>query len=234
MGQKEKKMVFLDRNSDKKIYQVLTNIVGLSSSNSRFICKKFGFQNECTLKNLDSLDFEQLRNYLLNNFFLEKLLREQISKNVKKKIDLGIYQGKRHNLGYPVRGQRTLSNGKTQKRLSKFRFYYASELFTHTFFKNQRKSKNSKKLAKLKKQKEEKLKKQEQQKVYREKIMFNNSIRKNIQNKEKKKEDHVSYLQKLDKIKSERKKQVQHKFIKAHKEAQKTHPYFLNIQKAKE
>merc|ERR1739849_47592 len=82
---KKKKMVFLDRNSNKKIYQVLTHIVGLSSSNSLFICKKFGFQKECTLKNLDSLDFEQLKNYLLNNFFLEKLLREQISKNVKKK-----------------------------------------------------------------------------------------------------------------------------------------------------
>merc|ERR1712230_229638 len=78
-------------NFKKKIYQVLTNIVGLSSSNSRLICKKFGFQKECTLKNLDSLDFEQLRNYLINNFFLEKLLREQISKNVKKKIDLGTY-----------------------------------------------------------------------------------------------------------------------------------------------
>merc|ERR1712124_189650 len=147
---REKKMVFLDRNSNKKIYQVLTNIVGLNSSNSRHICKKFGFQKECTLKNLD---FEQLRNYLMNNFFLEKLLRDQISKNVKKKIDLGIYQGKRHNLGYPVRGQRTLSNGKTQKKLNKFRFYYAPELFTHTFFKNQRKSKNSKKLARLKKTK---------------------------------------------------------------------------------
>jgi len=36
----------------------------------------------------------------------------------KKKIDLGIYQGKRHNLGYPVRGQRTLSNGKTQKKIT--------------------------------------------------------------------------------------------------------------------
>merc|ERR1712072_1269844 len=150
MGQKEKKMVFLDRNSDKKIYQVLTNIVGLSSSNSRFICKKFGFQNECTLKNLDSLDFEQLRNYLLNNFFLEKLLREQISKNVKKKIDLGIYQGKRHNLGYPVRGQRTLSNGKTQRNLHRFRFYYDSDLFSHVYFKKQRQSSNSKKLARIK------------------------------------------------------------------------------------
>merc|ERR1712037_925578 len=153
----------------------------------------------------------------------EKLLREQISKNIKKKIDLGIYQGKRHNLGYPVRGQRTLSNGKTQKKLNKFRFYYASELFTHTFFKNQRKSKNSKKLARLKKQKEDK------QKVYRNQMMVNNSIRKNIKNKEKEKEDKVAYLKKLEKIKAERKNQLHNKFIKAHKEAQKTHPYFLNI-----
>merc|ERR1739848_746056 len=82
---KEKKMVFLDRNSNKKIYQVLTHIVGLSSSNSHFICKKFGFQKECTLKNLDSLDFEQLKNYLLNNFFLEKLLGRKKKKKKKKK-----------------------------------------------------------------------------------------------------------------------------------------------------
>merc|ERR1739848_234150 len=95
---KEKKMVFLDRNSNKKIYQVLTHIVGLSSSNSLFICKKFGFQKECTLKNLDSLDFEQLKNYLLNNFFLEKLLGRKKKKKKKK------------------------------KKKSKFRFYYASEL----------------------------------------------------------------------------------------------------------
>merc|ERR1712025_787896 len=101
----------------------------------------------------------------------------------------------------------TLSNGKTQKKLNKFRFYYASELFTHTFFKNQRKSKNSKKLARLKKQKEDKQKKQEQQKVYRNQIMVNNSIRKNIKNKEKEKEDKAVYLKKLEKIKAERKNQ---------------------------
>jgi small subunit ribosomal protein S13 len=226
-------MVFLDKNSEKKIYRVLTTIVGLSSYNSRYICKKFGFQKECTFKDLDNSDFEQLRNYLTNNFFLEKLLKEQISKHVQKKIDLGIYQGKRHNLGYPVRGQRTLSNGKTQKKLHKFRFHYASELFTHAFFKNQRKSKNSKKLAKIKKQKEEKVKKQEQQKAYRNQMVFNNSIKQRLKNKEKEKEDNVAYLKKLEKIKAERQKQVQNKFIKAHKEAQKTHPYFINIMKAK-
>merc|ERR1739845_255487 len=210
----------------------LINTIGLNKSTSQFICKKFGFQKKSSLRHLDNLELEQLNFFLSTNFRLNDSLTDQTKNNIKTKIDLSTHGGKRHNLGYPVRGQRTLSNGKTQKRLSKFRFYYASELLTHTFFKNQRKSKNSKKLAKLKKQKEEKLKKQEQQKVFREKIVFNNSIRKNIQNKEKKREDHASYLQKLDKIKSERQKQVQHKFIKAHKEAQKNHPYFLNIQKA--
>jgi len=143
-------MVFLEKNSEKKIHQVLTNVIGLSNSNSNIICKKFGFQKTCIIGNIDSSDLEQLKNYLTNNFLLDKLLIEKNTKNVKSKIDLGIYTGKRHNLGYPVRGQRTLSNGKTQRNLHKFRFYYNSELFNHGFFKNQRKSFKNKKISKLK------------------------------------------------------------------------------------
>jgi len=146
-------MVFLDKNSNQKIYQALINIVGIDSFNSNLICKKFGFQPSCTLKTLESYDLEQLKVYLTNNYSLDNLLVERVNKNVKKKMDLGIYQGKRHNLGYPVRGQRTLSNGKTQKRLYKFRYYYDSGLFQHTFFKNQRKSKKKKKIDKIKEKK---------------------------------------------------------------------------------
>merc|ERR1712018_898006 len=148
--------VFLEKNSGKKISQVLNNLIGLSTSNSNFVCKKFGFQKQCTLKNLDSFELEQLKNYLTNNFMLDQLVLENMNKNVKKKIDLGTYEGKRHNLGYPVRGQRTLSNGKTQRNLHKFRFYYDSELFSHSFFKNQRKSFKNKKIARLKAKKKNK------------------------------------------------------------------------------
>merc|ERR1712227_1030639 len=87
---------------------------------------------------------------------LGKSLTEQTNKDVKKKIDLGTYKGKRHNLGYPVRGQRTLSNGKTQRNLHKFRFYYNADLFNHSFFKNKRKSSKNKKIAKLKSKKKKK------------------------------------------------------------------------------
>ena len=97
--------------------------------------------------------------YLVNNYLLNNLLIQQTNKYVKKKIELSTYQGKRHNLGYPVRGQRTLSNGKTQRNLHKFRFYYNADLFNHSFFKNKRKSSKNKKIAKLKSKKKKKRKK---------------------------------------------------------------------------
>jgi len=124
-------------------------MLGLGSFNARLLCKKFGFQQKCTVKDLDSFQLEQLKNYLLNNYTLDQVLVSQMNANVKKKIDLGTYEGKRHNLGYPVRGQRTLSNGKTQRNLHKFRFYYDSNLFSHVYFKNQRKSLKKKKIKRL-------------------------------------------------------------------------------------
>merc|ERR1712018_1095082 len=132
---------------------------------------------------------------------------DQINKNVKNKIDLGTYKGKRHNLGYPVRGQRTLSNGKTQRNLHKFRFYYNADLFSHSFFKNKRKSFKNKKIAKLKS------KKKESKIHFQNKLKSNNihrysNVPTNKFTSEAKKADKLNYLKKLNKIKAERKKQV--------------------------
>jgi len=227
-------MVFLEKNSQKSIYQALTNLAGLSNSNSEKICKKFGLQKTCTLKDVDSFDLEQLKNYLTDNFLLNNSLIGQINKNVKKKIDLGTYKGKRHNLGYPVRGQRTLSNGKTQRNLHKFRFYYNADLFSHSFFQNKRKSFKNKKIAKLKSKK----KKEESKINFQKKLQFNNmykhvNVPKKFTSEAKKKSDKLNYLKKLNKIKAERKKRVDVKLNRDFKEAQQTHPYFLNIKKGK-
>lgn len=223
-------MVFLEKNSQKSIYQVLNNFIGLSNSNSKKICKKFGLQKRCTVGDLDSFDLEQLKNYLTDNFLLDKLLIGQVNKNVKNKIDLGTYKGKRHNLGYPVRGQRTLSNGKTQRNLHKFRFYYNTDLFSHSFFKNKRKSFKNKKIAKLKSKKKKK-----ESKIYSQnKLKFTrhaNVSTNKFTSEAKKKADKLNYLKKLNKIKAERKKQVDVKLNRDFKEAQNTHPYFLNIKK---
>ena len=226
-------MVLLNKNSKKKVYQILCEVKGLSKYNSQNICKKLGFQQTCKLNHLENTDFEQLKNYLDRYHLLNKALIESTNKQVKDKIDLGTYVGKRHNLGYPVRGQRTLSNGKTQRRLHRFRFYYESDLFSHVFFKNQRKSSKNKKIAKLIAKKKENKKRNS---PYTRPIISpsvqlpgsfqsqtNQLVKKNIENKK--------YLKKLDKIKAERKKQVEVRFQKEHKRAQNTHPYFLNITK---
>lgn len=226
-------MVLLNKNSKKKVYQILREVKGLNEFNSNYICKKLGFQRTCKLSNLDNGDLEQLKNYLDRHYLLDKSLVELTNKQVKNKIDLGIYVGKRHNLGYPVRGQRTLSNGKTQRRLHKFRFYYESDLFSHVFFKNQHKSSKNKKIAKLiAKKKENKIKNSQYTRrinPVRPAVSFqsqtNRLVKKDIEKKK--------YLKKLNKIKSERKKQVEARFKKEHKRAQTTHPYFLNIMKGK-
>jgi small subunit ribosomal protein S13 len=225
-------MVFLDKNSNKKVYQSLNEILGLGNFNTKLLCKKFGFQPKCTLKDLDSFELEQLKNYLTSNFTLDKLLIEKINKNVKKKIDLGTYEGKRHNLGYPVRGQRTLSNGKIQRNLHRFRFYYDSDLFSHVYFKKERQSLKKKKIKKL-----SVLNKNRNN--FRNYGVSNPSItssisKNNLVKKIKKNENNnTSYLKKLEKIKVERKSQIERKFKKDHNQAMKTHPYFLNIQKSK-
>jgi len=82
-------MVFLDKNSKKKVYQVLNEMLGLGNFNAKFLCKKFGFQQKCTLNNLDSFELEQLKNYLSNNYILDKVLINKMNQDVKKKIDLG-------------------------------------------------------------------------------------------------------------------------------------------------
>jgi small subunit ribosomal protein S13 len=210
-------MVLLNKNSKKKVYQILREIKGLNKSNANYICKKLGFQKTCNLSNLENEDLEQLKNYLDRHFLLDKYLIESTNKQVKHKIDLGTYAGKRHNLGYPVRGQRTLSNGKTQRRLHKFRFYYESDLFSHVFFKNQRKSIKNRKIAKLVAEKKENKRKNSQytQRIKPVRVFVssqsqnNQLVKKDIEKKK--------YLKKLDKIKAERKKQVESRFQKEHK-----------------
>ena len=228
-------MVFLDKNSKKKVYQVLNEMLGLGNSNAKFLCQKFGFQQKCTLNNLDSFELEQLKNYLSSNYILDKVLINKMNQDVKKKIDLGTYEGKRHNLGYPVRGQRTLSNGKTQRNLHKFRFYYKSDIFNHVYFKNQQKG--------LKRKKTRKINERTQNRQnFKAKAVFNYgsksffsekgkaNVRKPVKKQTKKKD---SYFKKLEKIKAERQLQIDRKFQKDHANAMKTHPYFLNIMRNK-
>merc|ERR1711939_1277858 len=105
--------------------------------------------------------------------------------------------------------------------MGRFRFYYDSDLFSHVYFKKQRQSSKNKKIKKL-------------NVLNNNRNHFRNAEIKNLStNNTSINENNFSYLKKLEKIKVERKLQIERKFQKDHKQAMKTHPYFLNIQKSK-
>merc|ERR1739848_295347 len=93
-----------------------------------------------------------------------------------------------------------------------------SDLFSHNFFKNQRKSKKKKKKISMD--------------IYKKNLKL--IIQRLIVSTLNKKKQKMIIIKKLNKIKEERKLDIDRKFKKNHLQAQKTHPYFVNIRKANE
>merc|ERR1711881_378629 len=107
--------------------------------------------------------------------------------------------------------------GKTQRNLHKFRFYYNSDSFSHVYFKNKRKS------TKIKKKKISEKRNLNIFNVKKQDIQlqtFNKNITKPV-NRQTQKNGNSSYAKKLEKIKSERKIQIERKFKKDHQNAMK-------------
>jgi small subunit ribosomal protein S13 len=104
---------------DQKLVRIGLNIIyGIGPSSAKAICDKYNLNDRVRFKDLN----EKQKTFLaqeLSNLKLESQLRKQKKDNIKKLIDIKSYRGLRHKLGLPVRGQRTHSNGRTFKRLSK-------------------------------------------------------------------------------------------------------------------
>jgi small subunit ribosomal protein S13 len=66
-------------------------------------------------KNLTEEDTAKLRKIIENEYKVEGALRNEVSMNIKRIMDIGTYRGLRHRRGLPVRGQRTSTNARTRK-----------------------------------------------------------------------------------------------------------------------
>jgi small subunit ribosomal protein S13 len=117
-------IVFLDKNIDtnKKLHQTLTSVKGLGPYRSNFICEKLGFQKSARFKDLDTHSIDLLKSYVEQHFVINNHLDLEIAKKINLLVDSGTYRGKRYKLGYPVRGQRTKTNSKSQRYLARRRF----------------------------------------------------------------------------------------------------------------
>jgi len=105
---------FIEDN--KPLHLSLTSIFGIGYSKSKKICYQLGIQPKCNFSLLTRNQYKKLRK-LLNSEITGKRLSRSINANITALKKKRCYRGTRHRNKLPVRGQRTHSNAKTQKRI---------------------------------------------------------------------------------------------------------------------
>ena len=105
----------VDLPRDKRVEIALTYIYGVGRSTSKVILENCQIDPNTKVRSLTDEEVVRLRSYLDQNLKVEGDLRREVSQNIKRKMEIGCYQGLRHRVGLPVRGQRTHTNARTRK-----------------------------------------------------------------------------------------------------------------------
>jgi small subunit ribosomal protein S13 len=105
----------VDLPRDKRMEVALTYIYGVGRTRSQEILDATGISRELRTKDLTDDQVTQLRDYIEGNLKVEGDLRREVQADIRRKIEIGCYQGLRHRRGLPVRGQRTKTNARTRK-----------------------------------------------------------------------------------------------------------------------
>jgi small subunit ribosomal protein S13 len=100
---------------DKRMEVALTYIYGIGRTRSKEILNATGIGYDLRTKDLTDEDLVALREYIETNFRVEGDLRREVQSDIRRKIEIGCYQGIRHRRGLPVRGQRTKTNARSRK-----------------------------------------------------------------------------------------------------------------------
>jgi small subunit ribosomal protein S13 len=93
----------------------LTYIYGIGRTRSQEILAATGIDRDLRSKDLTDDQLTQLREYIEASLKVEGDLRREVQADIRRKIEIGCYQGLRHRRGLPVRGQRTKTNARTRK-----------------------------------------------------------------------------------------------------------------------
>ena len=105
-------------SNKKQVYKALGAIYGIGEKSSQNVCHKFGILDTCRVNNLRRNHQKRLK-LEFSEFFrpIGADLKNFDKSRCQALIDIQSYAGRRHKFGYPVRGQRTHTNGRTQKNL---------------------------------------------------------------------------------------------------------------------
>jgi small subunit ribosomal protein S13 len=109
------RLVGVDLPREKRLEIALTYIFGIGRTRSLATLKATGVSADVRVKDLSEDDLVKLREHIEANYRVEGDLRREVSADIRRKIEIGCYQGIRHRRGLPVHGQRTRTNARTRK-----------------------------------------------------------------------------------------------------------------------
>ncbi|MDT3767164.1 30S ribosomal protein S13 [Gleimia hominis] len=105
----------VDLPREKRLEVALTYIFGVGRSRAKETLKATGVSPDTRVKDATEEEFVKLREYIEGNYQVEGDLRREVQADIRRKIEIGCYQGLRHRRGLPVHGQRTKTNARTRK-----------------------------------------------------------------------------------------------------------------------
>ncbi|HUG75439.1 MAG TPA: 30S ribosomal protein S13 [Acidimicrobiia bacterium] len=105
----------VDLPRDKRVEIGLTYIFGVGRSAAIETCTSLGIDRNTKIRDLTDDEVVKIRQFVEANFRVEGDLRREVAQNIKRKVEIGTYQGIRHRRGLPVRGQRTHTNARSRK-----------------------------------------------------------------------------------------------------------------------
>ena len=109
------RLVGVDLPRDKRLEVALTYIYGVGRTRAKETLDATGVSPDLRVKDLDDESLVKLRDHLEANYKVEGDLRREVAADIRRKVEIGCYEGLRHRKGLPVRGQRTKTNARTRK-----------------------------------------------------------------------------------------------------------------------
>jgi small subunit ribosomal protein S13 len=105
----------VDIPREKRLEVALTYVFGIGRPTALKVCADLGLNPDTRVRDLTDDEVNRIRVYVDQNLRVEGDLRRDVAQDIKRKIEIGSYQGVRHRKGLPVRGQRTHTNARTRK-----------------------------------------------------------------------------------------------------------------------
>ncbi|MCI5826301.1 MAG: 30S ribosomal protein S13 [Actinomycetaceae bacterium] len=105
----------VDLPREKRVEIALTYIYGIGRTRANETLAATGVNPDTRVKDLTEDDLVKLKAHIDENYKVEGDLRREVQADIRRKIEIGSYQGLRHRRGLPVHGQRTKTNARTRK-----------------------------------------------------------------------------------------------------------------------